>query len=178
MSPIEASSDGIDKERGDVRKREERFHPPTNCPRSEAKGEWEAKARDNKGENNQEIKSKNNREDQFQNKNFKKKHMIRGVVKNFSGQFWDYDERTEWFGKKVEDAMSDKHREKGGDQVRLTETEARLTKKEARLTEKEAREWRTRWREVAAMSKKSHSAFLHHFSSFQYRIYFRKVTTV
>jgi len=184
MSPIEVSSDGIDIEIGDVNKREERtlrFHPPTNCPRSEAKGRWEgtfAKVRDSKGENNQEqqIKTKKNREEQFQNKNFKKKHMIRGAVKFFPGQFWDHDESTEWPGKKVEEAMSDKrdgHGAKVEDQICLTEKEARewdkrdgrggkgedeirLTEKEgsSSLTEKEAREWRTRWREVAAISKK------------------------
>ena len=55
------------------------------------------------------------------------------------------DKRTEWVGKKVEEAM--KRDGPGGN----GQSEIRLG---GDLTETEAREWRTRWREVAAMSKR------------------------
>ena len=65
------------------------------------------------------------------------------------------DASTEWAGKKVEEAMTlgsgvkigkrhGGHGGKGEDQIRLG----------GDLTEAEALEWRTRWREVAAMSKR------------------------
>ena len=66
-----------------------------------------------------------------------------------------HDESTVWVGKKVEEAMTlgsgvkigkrhGGHGGKGEDQIRLG----------GDLTEAEALEWRTRWREVAAMSKR------------------------
>ena len=64
------------------------------------------------------------------------------------------DERIEWAGKKVEEAMTfgsgvengNRHGDRGKDQ-----DEIRLG---GDLTKAEALEWRTRWREVAAMSKR------------------------
>ena len=59
------------------------------------------------------------------------------------------DKRTEWVGKKVEEAMGggvkrDGDGGKGENGIRLG----------GDLTEEEARDWRTRWREVAAMSRR------------------------
>ena len=63
-----------------------------------------------------------------------------------------HDERTEWVGKKVEEAMGGmKTSKKDGRHGGNGQSEIRLG---GDLTETEAREWQTRWREVAAMSKR------------------------
>ena len=95
-------------------------------------------------------KNKNNRIVGDQNKN--KSYGQNSLKDKTRANLKIHDERTEWVGKKVEEAMGGmKTSKRDGRHGGNGQSEIRLG---GDLTETEAREWRTRWREVAAMSKR------------------------
>ena len=98
------------------------------------------------------LKQKNKNNGNFGGKNENKNYGRHSLKDKRRANSKIHDERTEWVGKKVEEAMGGmKTSKRDGRHGGNGQSEIRLG---GDLTETEAREWQTRWREVAAMTKR------------------------